>query len=595
MVIDRIGVDLGASTAAAGRVGAAAALGARVVRLRFALDNRRVVDDAFLADARAAVEAAAAARLRVLAVVDGGLTVAPDAPAGDGAIDPLVAAAWAEELAEHAGLLARAIGDRVAAWEVLPAPNEGHAGRGSLAPSRWAAALEAVGAAIRGAAPGGRIVAGGLVSTADDDAVDYLRAAIDAGRWAVGTPPFDAFGLRLRLLPDGGVDEAAVRAAVAERTGRLWRAAAGALGRHAGDIDSVWITGIDWDAEAAGDAAQARNLWTAFDTLTADPHVGAVIWGALADDGAANGLFASVDLDPATARPAWKAFSDFAQYARQISPAPSILFDPNGPAMLGLDDDAADGALAGDTVERDEPSELVEPAARGGDDAALAPAGPPDAAAASSSEKDANAAPFAALPIAAPQAAGATAPTPSASGPIRFRVPTVAELLAAAGVADADMARALGAVEARYGSRDWLPPGDYSVDRAMMAGAAGGAGAAAGEGAVLDLGIGAEASRHAASTSTSPSTLTSPTPSTPSTPPTPAQPTQAGGLTNQHVLTAFYRAGGGSWALLQRAGLDLADLVSQRDEPYRGAAVSGMGALSAEERSAVLGELGASV
>lgn len=557
MVIDRIGVDLGPSTAAAARVAAAAAIGARVVRLRFSLDHRHVVDDAFLADARAAVDAAHAARLRVLAVIDGALTVAPDALADDAGVDAFVAAAWTEELAEHAGLLARAIGDRVAAWEVMPAPNEGHAGHRPLAPARWAAVLDAVGRALRDAAPGSRIIAGGLVSSADDDAVDYLRAAIDAGRWSVGTPPFDAIGLRLRLLPDGGVDEAAVRAAVAERTGRAWRAAVAALGRHASDVDALWVTGLGWDAETTGDAVQARNLWTAFDTLTADPHVGAVIWAALADDGAANGLFSAVDLDPATARPSWKAFSDFAQYARQISPAPSILFDPNGPAMLGLDDDAADGVLSEDRVVRG--GSLADDVA---DDAA------DDQADATAARVDTPPPP--AIPPAIPP-----------HGAIRFRVPTVGELLASSGVPADDIARALDAVERRYGSRDWLPPGEYAVDlgaaTTVRAGDAMGAErggpdgrdpalAPAREPVPLDMGLGGGIA---------------------------ATPVSAGGLTNQHVLTAFYRAGGGSWALLQRAGLDLADLVSQRDEPYRGVAVASMGALSAEERSAVLGELGA--
>ncbi|MEO8082783.1 MAG: hypothetical protein ABI780_03110 [Ardenticatenales bacterium] len=578
MVIDRIGVDLGPSTAAAARVAAAAAIGARVVRLRFALDQRRVVDDAFLADARAAVEAAHAARMRVLAVIDGALTVAPDALADDAGVDALVAAAWIEELAEHAALLARAIGDRVAAWEVMPAPNEGLVGRGPLAPARWAAVLDAVGRALRDAAPNGRIVAGGLVSSADDDAVDYLRAAIDAGRWSVGTPPFDAIGLRLRLLPDGGVDEAAVRAAVAERTGRAWRAAVAALGRHASDVDALWVTGLGWDAETTGDAVQARNLWTAFDTLTADPHVGAVIWAALADDGAANGLFSAVDLDPATARPSWKAFSDFAQYARQISPAPSILFDPNGPAMLGLDDDAADGVLEedrvvrGDSLADDVADDATDDAAD--DRADNAADNGPDNAADDAADDQADAA-----------AARVDTPAPPPAipphGAIRFRVPTVGELLAASGVPAGDIPRALDAVELRYGSRDWLPPGEYAVDLgaapAVRAGDPMGAErggpdgrdpavAPAREPVSLDMGLGGGIAAARVS---------------------------AGGLTNQHVLTAFYRAGGGSWALLQRAGLDLADLVSQRDESYRGAAVASMGALSAEERSAVLGELGA--
>ena len=517
MVINRIGIDVGSSADLDTRLAAAAAVGARWVRIRFVLDERRVVDDAFLAAAVDAVNAAAARRLRVLGVIDGGLTVAPDAAAADASVAPAVGAAWLEELVEHAAMLAGALGDRVQAWEIVPMPNHAPAGRDPIPPARWAALLEAVGGAVRAAAPGATVVAGGLLCTPDDDGVDYLRAAIEAGRWAVGTPPFDAIGMQLRLLPDGGVDEASVAAAVAERTGRVWRAAAAALGRHAVDVKSVWATGLSWDADATGDTVQARNLWTAFDTLTADPHVAAVIWTALTDTGAANGLFASVDLSPASVRPAWKAYNDFTQYARQISSPPSVLFDPTAPSLADLDDVGAGGS--------------------GTDDGELLDVGP-----------------------GAPVAAAPARPS------VRFRVPTVTELLVSAGVPPSDLARALDAVESRHGSRDWLPPGVYDVDITPMAGLVDRMEPPARSGAALDMGL-------------DPTAESSPS-------------IESGArLSNQHVLTAFYRAGGGSWSLLQRAGLDLADLVSQRDDPYAGPAIAQADGLTMEERAAVLGEL----
>ncbi|MCC7018736.1 MAG: hypothetical protein IT332_03205 [Ardenticatenales bacterium] len=534
--MNRIGVDVGSTADLDARLAAAAAVGARWVRMRFVLDERRVVDEAFLAAAGGAVDAAAAGRLRVLGVIDGGLTVAPDAAAADASVAPAVGAAWLEELVEHAALLAGALGDRVQAWEIVPLPNHAPAGRDPIPPARWAALLEAVGGAVRAAAPGATVVAGGLLCTPADDGVDYLRAAIEAGRWAVGTPPFDAIGIQLRLLPDGGVDEAAVAAAVAERTGRVWRAAAAALGRHAVDVKSVWATGMSWDADATGDTVQARNLWTAFDTLTADPHVATVIWTALTDAGAANGLFASVDLSPASVRPAWKAYHDFTQYARQISPPPSVLFDPTAPALVGLDDGPDGGGM--------DDGELLDAVAG------------------------------------APVGVGSSPPAEARGGPVRFRVPTVTELLIAAGVPASDLDRTLDAIEERYGNRDWLPAGEYSL--------AGGAPPDVASDAASDFApdLALDAASDLA-------------PAPPAAPPTSPEPRAAlsnrlsNRLSNQHILTAFYRAGGGSWSLLQRAGLDLADLVSHRDEPFAGPAIAQADGLTMEERAAVLGELNA--
>ncbi len=576
MVLNRVGLDLGPADGSApldARLAAAAELGARWVRLRFALDAGRAVDDAFVAAARAAVDAAAARRLRVLGVVDGALTVAPDALAAD---DATLAAAVADELIEHAGRLAAALGDAVAAWEIVPAPNAAAGRRGPLGPARWATLLAATGAAVRAAAPRATVVAGGLASTADDDAVDYLRAAVEAGRWAVGTPPFDGLGLQLRLLPAGGADEAEVAAAVAERTGRLWRAAAAALGRHAPDVRGLWVTGLSWDAEQAGDAAQARNLFTAYDTLTADPCVQAVFWTSLVDDGAATGLVAAADLDRASARLAWKAFHDFGQYARQISPPPVVLLDaPERGAAIGGQGAAEGQAAVGAPVD-------AGGAAAGGahGDGVETEAGADTAAAQAASESDGRAG--AAEPGAAIAGVDA-APAPTPATTIRFHVPTLAELLAAAGVPADALPAALEAVAARHGGRG-LPPGDYTVD---VPGIAVAADASRGGGSTVGAAAGGAAAHGldlSATVATGPTAAGAVAPAAPATP--------VAGLTNQLVLSAFYRAGGGSWALLQRAGLDLADLVSQRDAAYGGPAIAQMEALSPAERAAVLGEMG---
>lgn len=574
MVLNRVGLDLGPADGPApldARLAAAAELGARWVRLRFALDAGRAVDDAFVAAARTAVDAAAARRLRVLGVIDGALTVAPDALAAE---DATLAAAVADELVEHAGRLAAALGDAVAAWEIVPAPNAAAGRRGPLDPARWATLLAAAGAAVRAAAPRATVVAGGLASTADDDAVDYLRAAVEAGRWAVGTPPFDGLGLQLRLLPAGGADEAEVAAAVAERTGRLWRAAAAALGRHAPDVRGLWVTGLSWDAEQAGDAAQARNLFTAYDTLTADPCVQAVFWTSLVDDGAATGLVAAADLDRGAARLAWKAFHDFGQYARQISPPPVVLLDPSEHPAVGGPGAAEGEAAVGGPVDAGGAAVVDAPG-----DGVAADARADIAAASAASELDGVAA------DAEPRAANATvdaAPAPP-STTIRFHVPTVAELLAAAGVPADALPAALDAVATRHGARDALPPGDYAVD---VPGIAAPSAASLGGGSSAGTAGGAAAHRIDlnAPVATAPAATGAGAPAAHATPPS--------GPTNQLVLSAFYRAGGGSWALLQRAGLDLADLVSQRDAAYGGPAIAQMEALSPAERAAVLGEMG---
>jgi len=320
-ILDRIGIDLGTATAADAPAMArsAADAGARIGRVRFVLGAQSGVDEHVIAEATAVADGLVAAGLRVIGVVDGGLTVAPDG-LGDSAPDAL-AAAWADELSQNAAALAGALGARVGAWEILPAPNAPDGPRMSAA--RWAAAVDAVCRAVGLVAPDATLVAGGLWNDDADDGVDFLRAAARAAGWSASRQPFDGLAIQLHLFRDGGPSEGTVAATLSERSQRLWRAAAAALGDEA--IESLWVTGVAWDAVYAGESAQARNAWTALDTFTANPDVAAVIWTGLIDEAGATGLYASGDLSPDHRRPAWRAFKDFALYAAQISPAPQIL------------------------------------------------------------------------------------------------------------------------------------------------------------------------------------------------------------------------------------------------------------------------------
>lgn len=313
-VAQRIGLDIGAAPNAEARIRAAADAGARLVRLSFPLGDRSYADEAFLAEARRTVDSARGARLRVLGVLDGRLTVAPD---GAGTLTDegpsALAAAWTDEMAGNAGRLVDALAGIVSAWEIEPAPNRVVESERRIAPARWAAILETVGARVRAADPEASIVAGGLVSDDRVDGVSYLGQAAEAGGWSSGDLPFDAIGIVLRIAPEGGGSESVVKSLISERAQRLWSAAGALLGEDR--IDGLWVTSVAWDAVKAGESAQARNLWTACDSLTADPLIRSVIWSGLVDEGSASGLFASADLSPDARRPAWTAFNDFALYA----------------------------------------------------------------------------------------------------------------------------------------------------------------------------------------------------------------------------------------------------------------------------------------
>ena len=107
--IDRIGLDLGSAAQAEALADAAAELGPDMVRQRFGLEGHVEPDADHLADASQAVDALRERGLRVLAVIDSDLTVAPE---GMGAFldrppGPL-ARAWTDEIVSNAGRLARA-------------------------------------------------------------------------------------------------------------------------------------------------------------------------------------------------------------------------------------------------------------------------------------------------------------------------------------------------------------------------------------------------------------------------------------------------------------------------------------------------------
>ena len=61
--------------------------------------------------------------------------------------------------------------------------------------------------------------------------------------------------------------------------------------------------------------------------------------------------------------------------------------------------------------------------------------------------------------------------------------------------------------------------------------------------------------------------------------------------TNQMMISALYRAGGGAWGLFDRAGLSLRDLAARRTQPYSGPPLSAMDGLTADEQEAVQREL----
>ncbi|MFQ5459170.1 MAG: hypothetical protein ACE5EL_00085, partial [Anaerolineae bacterium] len=64
--------------------------------------------------------------------------------------------------------------------------------------------------------------------------------------------------------------------------------------------------------------------------------------------------------------------------------------------------------------------------------------------------------------------------------------------------------------------------------------------------------------------------------------------------TNQDVISAFYRVGGGTWDVFEGSGLSLGSLARARRDPYRGPPIDTMDTLSAEDRAAVLRELASS-
>jgi hypothetical protein len=61
--------------------------------------------------------------------------------------------------------------------------------------------------------------------------------------------------------------------------------------------------------------------------------------------------------------------------------------------------------------------------------------------------------------------------------------------------------------------------------------------------------------------------------------------------TNQQIISALYRAGGGTWSVLDKSGLLLSDLAHRRDQPYSGPAIENLASLSDDEVERVLAAL----
>jgi len=556
---------------AGSQAAAAAAAGADMARVRIRLNGHAEPNESFIAETRAALRTLHAAGLRVLAVLDGDLTVAPDGMGAFADEPPEARAlAWAEEMTANAARLAGALGEEVAAWEILPLPNRGNGAR--IAPGRWAALLTEVAAAVRGEAPGATIVSGCLLSTDTDDGVDYLtaayQAAVGGGLWRPSDgAPFDALGVALGVMADGGPSEPAVAAVLAERPRRLWRVMERFEGTEGATRRGVYVTGLAWDAERIGADLQARNVWTALNTLTSDPIVRMVIWTGLTDANphaeGATGLYRGEGTAPADRRWAWTAFNDFALYARQISPAASaasLLAVQAAGEVAAVTVQAPvveDEASATQTVAAEGAAPMIQEMSVGG----IAPGAgtmPPginvpalDAALAedgASPELEAEPAEATPAPdIALEVDVAPTVPETVADGSpglpetVVFRIPDASDVLRAQGLDGVRLAAALEAVKLKYGGHEWLPPGEYRV--------------------VIR--------------------------------PAEAPEAVAPRYTNQQVISALYRAGGGTWDLFERTGLRLSELAAQRASSYTGPAVAAMAALSEDEQAAVARELAA--
>ena len=299
------------------------------------------------------------------------------------------------------------------------------------------------------------------------------------------------------------------------------------LASKAPDIAVTWM---GWDAGLAGEGDQARDLWTAYNALIGEAQVPLVLWAGLVDSEEGQwGLHRGRQPAAENRRPSWQAYQDFAAYAAQISPSP----------WASRAAEADEGVIPG----WDTPAEIpappteagVAPTAITGEAEALAPQG---AQPEGLHEGDAVPADESIAPATAPSEATVA---PGGTRTVSFRIPTPQELLRQQGLEGSELEAALSAVERKFGQQEMLPPGQYAVEVA-------GAGA--------------------------PKAETS-------------QPT----YTNQDVITAFYRAGEGSWALFERSGLVLSELASRRNEPYAGPRIQVLSTLDEDERARVASEL----
>jgi hypothetical protein len=610
MLPDKIGIALGDLTSTSGLGPVALDVGARAARVRVRLGSHSEAGPDFVAAVASQLENLRAAGLRLIVELGSDLTVAPTGLGAFQSGDSPLAAVWVEEFTTNVRRVAEAAGG-VAAWEVLPLPNAGDPV--AIAPERFAALVAAAADVIRAVAPETSIISGGIQSGTASDGTAYLKRVLESWKEQGRGVPVEAVGVRLDILPDGGSGETAVAALVLERI------------RNVADLleatnrrTRIVVTSVGWDADRAGEAAQARCLWAVYDALIGHPMVDAIVWRSLIDEeGQGFGLFRGDSVREADRRLAWNSLRDFSAYALQITPRPTLqsLLEPTSDRFEEAADDLArQDALDDKSASVEAPTEepvAIEPALveRSVAESEVDEPGwseprttepeasEPDWPEPESSEPDWPepelvepvvipplpdlprevepvsmepnfvepvsmepdfVEPDSVEPVAAqprqhesepeePVAEPAPEPTAEPAAGLaeyQFRIPSPEELLRAQGLVGDRLEAALNAVDAKYGSHEWLPPGEYAV--------------------------------------TTPGGFASGTLSS-----------NLSGITNQAVITAFYRADEGSWDLFERSGLVLSELASHRNDPYQGPPVSGLSNLTEEERDAVARELSA--
>jgi hypothetical protein len=306
--------------------------------VRIALGGLHEPSAEFLEDSAAELAALRAAGLAVILVAGTDMTVAPtglgafaDPPEG-----PL-ATAWEDEWRSNLEAVARALAPHVVVWELLPRPDQLDA---FMAPSRWLALVAAGAHAVRSADASATVVPGVLRADGEAEPGATLGGALTPhGAELWHEAGLAGMSLDLYVGPERSEREADVIAEVRRIADNARALATERL------LESValCVVSVSWTCADLSEELQARNLWAAFNTLSAEPAVGTIVWRGLVDSpGDTSGLFRGASLTAQDQRPAWAAFNDFALYATQIAP-PAYMF-------------AADDTTAGETIHFHVPS-----------------------------------------------------------------------------------------------------------------------------------------------------------------------------------------------------------------------------------------------